>query len=156
MHKKVWKTIEIGIYKDSMALRKALKESRVLINDWVGGILSGMELSKTKESIDLVVLSVDELGFPKGALYQDILKAAKKEGLELCPAEVGPQLRLQYLDQPKDEWLLIAMEPIKDSAGDLALLHLKHRIDGFWLFTFYAYPDRVCDDFYRFVFVRRR
>jgi len=48
-----------------------------------------------------------------------IYAAAKERGLELCPAEVGPQLRLQYQDQ-LDEWLVIGMEPILGPDGTLA------------------------------------
>lgn len=71
--------------------------------------------------VTLVVVSVGELGFLDGALLADIYASAKKRGLELCPPEVGPQLRLQYPDQPEDECLIIAMEPIVD-ANDMPVL----------------------------------
>jgi hypothetical protein len=55
----------------------------------------------------------------------DIYNRAKKVGLELCPAEVGPQLRLQYRRQPKYERLAIGMKPIIDSNGK-GRIHHQH------------------------------
>jgi hypothetical protein len=41
----------------------------------------------------------------------------------LCPAEVGPALRLAYNDQPRDEWVTITMTPIvANSGGSLIIL----------------------------------
>lgn len=51
----------------------------------------------------------------------------------LCPAEVGLQLRLQYSDQPDDEWLHIAMKPIVDSNGVLCIFNVVHDYHGLWL-----------------------
>ena len=59
--------------------------------------------------VDLIVMSVTDLGFPEGASLKDIYAKARALGLYLCPVEVGPQLRLQYHDQPQDEPLFIAM-----------------------------------------------
>jgi hypothetical protein len=48
--------------------------------------------------VKLVVTSLQSLGLPDGTHYRDIFTAAKKAGLQLCPAEVGLQLRVQYMD----------------------------------------------------------
>lgn len=58
--------------------------------------------SKTKYSLETVELTVRALGFPNGATLPEIFKRAKELGLELCPLELGPYLRLQYLEQPED------------------------------------------------------
>lgn len=151
-----FKIIEIGTYKDVRSLRKALEESGARIGDWAGDILNKTKLSKSKQSLDLVVLSVKELGFPQGAQLKDIYEAAKSQGLDLCPAEAGPQLRLQYLDQPSGEWLVIAMEPIKDSDGDLDLFDVKHFDSDRWLRACRGRPGNHWLADFRFVFVPRK
>jgi hypothetical protein len=42
-----------------------------------------------------------ELGFPDGATYQELVAAAERRGLSLCPLELGPHLRLQFPEQPE-------------------------------------------------------
>jgi len=128
------------------------------ISDWANDIIGkpAFSVATEKTDVDLVVVSVAELGFPKGATLRDIYATAKKRGLELCPNEVGPQLRLQYKDQPKDEWLIVGMEPITDSDGDLDLFSVGHFSDGLWLDTSDDYPDGVWHEDYRFVFVLPR
>ena len=57
----------------------------------------------------------------------------------LCPNEVGPQLRLQYADQPKGEWLRIAMEAITASDGYRRLFSVGHDGGDLWLYGDYGY-----------------
>jgi hypothetical protein len=106
--------------------------------------------------LDLVVVSVAELGFPDGATLKDIYAKAKTFDLELCPCEVGPQLRLQYMDQPNGEWLLVAMEPITDSDGDPRVFDVGRGGRGRWLRARYGYPGIVWSGSSRWVFVRRK
>ena len=80
-----------------------------------------------------MVASTAELGFANGATYADVCAKAQELGLQLCPAEVGPQLRIQYTDQPKDEWLRIAMDPLADRNGVRYIFHVGHSNDGLWL-----------------------
>ncbi len=115
----VWDTVTLGFLKSPSVYRAALKESRYCIGDYADQILNKMKVSETETQVDLVVKTVAELGFKGGANRDAIYARAKELGLELCPAEVGPALRLAYQDQPNGEWLRIAMEPISDSGGDL-------------------------------------
>jgi hypothetical protein len=47
---------------------------------------------------------------------------AQQLGFGLAAAEVAPQLRLQYFDQPVGEFLIIGMEPIKRWNGEFVIL----------------------------------
>lgn len=102
--------------------------------------------------MDLVMVTVAELGFKKGARRDQIYERAKELELELCPPEVGPQLRLQYRDQPNGEWVLIGMEPIADSGGDLDVFSVERDDSELWLDSDWGYPDDFWDADDRWVF----
>jgi hypothetical protein len=112
-------------------------------------------LSRTRTDVDLVVLYVFELGLgEQGASLKDIYARAKSLGFALCPPEVGPQLRLQYLEQPPGEVLHIAMEPIERYDGDLVSLSLEN---GDWGFVLFGYSISGVEVMYSralFVFVK--
>ncbi len=80
------------------------------------------------EKVDLVQFNVKQLGFPSGATLEQIFDKAKRLNLDLCPPQVGPELRLSYADQTYGEYLRIAMEPINDSDGYPSLFDV-HRND---------------------------
>jgi hypothetical protein len=156
---KVWKRITLGTgIKDADGFRKVIKDGGMRLGDWANDIIGkpAFSVATDKVDVDLVVVSVAELGFPNGAKLSDIYASAKKRGLELCPNEVGPQLRLQYKDQPKDEWLVIGMEPIAVSAGDLGLFFVGLNSNVLWLRTRYGRPGGVWGGYCRFVFVLPR
>ena len=103
-----------------------------------------------------MVISVEDLGFKDGATYKDIYKRALEVGLQLCPAEVGPQLRVQYNDQPRGEWLFIGMGPITGSVGDSRLFSVRHGYDDLWLNARYGNSGYFWRGDYRWVFVRSK
>ncbi|MEI6420233.1 MAG: hypothetical protein WCO30_01240 [bacterium] len=156
---RAWKTIKLGTFKNVDEIRKALKAGRHSISDWAKNILGkpAFKVSETEQDVELVNISVEELGFKEGARYADICKRALEFGLNQCPAEVGPQLRLQFKDQPKGTYVVVAMEAIADSNGDLSVFYLKRYDDGeCCLLANYGHADYVWDAHYRFVFLRRK
>jgi hypothetical protein len=70
----------------------------------------------------------------------------------LCPAEVAPQLRLQYPDQPPGEFLRIAMAPIATNRGDVGFVVGNGGL-GLLLIGADGRPHRVVSPMVRFVFV---
>jgi len=159
LQRPAWKTIKLGTgLKTSKDFISAIEKAGGKVSDWARNILGRKAFTASTKpmELDLVVVSVAELGFPDGATLKDIYAKAKTFGLELCPCEVGPQLRLQYMDQPNGEWLLVAMEPIAVSDGDPFVFYVVHDADARWLFTGYGNPDHVWIGHYRWVFVRRK
>lgn len=131
-----WKTIRLGTgLRNVEDFCRAINGAGCKINDWASDIISKPAFSaSTKEvEVDLVVRSTADLGFPKGACRKDIYARAQELGFGLCPAEVGPQLRLQYSDQPKRDWLLIAMEPIVGSVGLCRILIVGRHDHSPWI-----------------------
>lgn len=176
----VWKTITLGTYKDVNMLREDLDSLRcgAVASDareqpaFVPGTTTPLHcalgesaaeiigrpafrLSRTKSTVDLVILSVPELGFEgERVAVADIYARARQLGLELCADEVGPQLRLQYLDQPLGEFLHIAMEPIATYVGELVELTVANGGASLALIGSPAQTDAIVHPRVRFVFVR--
>lgn len=157
---KVSKTIKLGMngLKTADDFRKAIKRCGMKIGQYADDILGKPAFTVVTEEteIDLVVVSVVELGFKNGATHKQIYIRAKELGLDLCLAEVGPQLRLQYKDQPDGESLVVAMEPIADSGGCLELFRVRRDARGLWLSSGCGSPVYVWDGDCRFVFVLPR
>ncbi len=98
-----------------------LKARGIYITDWGNYILQKTEFSLEEKTYNLVQFTVEQLGFPRGATTDEIYAKAQELGLDLCPAEVGPQLRLKY--EGKD-WKLIAMKQISDRHGNPFVFYL--------------------------------
>jgi hypothetical protein len=77
-------------------------------------------------------------------------------GFELSPAEIGPALRLQYLDQPHGEFLQIAMNPVARYTGELIGFDVARAGTGLLLLGGDADPATTVPGAFRFVFVRPR
>lgn len=155
----VWRTIRIGTpnLRTADDCRCVLGEAVCRISRWANDMLDRCRFACKETDLDLVVVSVAELGFEKGATCADVYTRAQEEfGLDLCPADVGPALRLAYKDQPQDEWLLVAMEPIADSGGYLHVWRVVLDGSGLWLYGHYGYPAYFWNASYRVVFVRRK
>lgn len=149
----VWKSIKIGGFSNVNEVREAIKKAGMNINNPADLLLEKIPLAKEQSTIKLVCLSMKDLGFNEdGAKNEEIFNRAKEMGLELCPAEVGPQLRLQYKDQPNEEFIMIAMEPIAVSNA-FSLFFIMNGGTDLWLASHRGQLNSFWTRFSRFVFV---
>lgn len=93
------------------------------------------------EEINLIRLKVRDFGFDSYATTEQLYKRAEELGLELCPAEVGPQYRLAHKDQPMNEWIYVGMKPITSQDGDPGVFYVARGPAGLWLGNDWARPD---------------
>jgi len=116
---------------------------------------------KTKEHVKFIKLTVNDLGFPNYATTDEIYKKAEEIGLELCPPETGPRLRLDYekifkREQPRGEYNYIAMKQIIDSGGSPRVFRVdRSGVGESCLRAYLAGPDSRWVSGGRFVFRSR-
>jgi len=159
---KVWKTINLGTgLKTADNFRTALRAGGSRIGDWGNDMLGKPAFQQSlidavpNTSLDLCVATVKELTGKDEASFSKIITAVKQVG-ELLPPWAGPLLRLPYPDQPKGEWLLVVMEPIKDSDSTLSVFCVVHDGGGLCLYGYNGHPDATQRANDRVVFLRRK
>ena len=148
---RTWRIIKLGTYENVTALFGALAQADIHISESATEILdsSSFTLASKETEIELVAAEVTELGFTGSVLYDAIRCRIRKLNHVLCPAEVGPQLRLQYYaDQPPGERLVIAMEEISSNVFGVERGGLQR-----WLDT---RSDMVFHPEDLFIFARRK
>jgi hypothetical protein len=121
----VWRKITVGTFADPLALRNALDAVGCSIGDLAAQIIArpAFTLSATKTNVELFTVSAAQLGFQTDTVsLAEIYARAQHLGFRLAAAEIAPQLRLQYFDQPIGEFLIIGMEPIKTWEGEPVIL----------------------------------
>lgn len=158
---RIWKAVRLGLYKSADEYRAAIKSKNWHIGPLADTMLDKMDFSAAPESaeVDLVALTISDLGFTFDLQYDDLYNAsyrkifdrAMKLGLRPCPAEVGPNLRVAYTDQPYGEWIIVATEPT--SNADSGLFEVVHDGDT-WLYAHSADPEQTWLPHNKFVFVR--
>ena len=98
----ITRTVEVGGLTKSQLMQK-MQQHSILMNE-LGEMLFKDDYFTTSAktfSLKTVELTVRDLGLPKGDTLTKIFERANHLGLELCPLELGPYLRLEYLDQPE-------------------------------------------------------
>ena len=144
--------------KTSKQLKLELKKKKIEISGNTEDMLRSKKFTTLnhQEQITLVRLKVRDLGFKNGGTTDEIYTKAKEFGLELCPAEVGPNLRLKYMDQPSGEWLYIAMKQLSGSGGHPRVFKLERNGADLWLDDRWAGPGDGWGPDHGFVFALRK
>ncbi len=110
----VWRTIEAG-GKSVQVLERELEQKGIYFHKYARNMMYRPDFAtlKAPEQISLVRLKVSDLGFNKFPPTLDqIYQKALDLGLEFCPPEVGPELRIQYDGPRSGERLYIGMKQI--------------------------------------------
>ena len=151
-------------------LLEALREAGVELNEAARTLFAHEHFTpfETPSIIRTTEVSVADLGLPQGGTMPDIATRAADRGLFPCPLELGPHLRLQYLDQPEGHVshpetrhtappgsLTVVSTPIADDEDVPKGFYLR-RIDGIlWLRGYRASLDHVWGPGDRLVFAFR-
>lgn len=160
--------VEIGGLTKSQLIQK-LQQYSILMNDYGERLLTDdrFTTSDTKYRLQTVELAVGNLGFPDGATTVQIFKRANELGLELCPHELGPHLRLEYLDQPEgysgsslqrnqapSGSITIASEILTEDDDFPKGFYLRRVNDVLWLRGYRADHLHVWNPYDHFIFVK--
>src|SRR3989338_6623519 len=131
-----------------------MEAAGINISDYAKSMLKNREFvpGKNPEEATLILLTVADLGFKSSATTDQIYERAQILGLELCPADTGPNYRLKYHNQPLNEWIYMGMKQIADSDGRPHVFELARSGDGLWLHDAWAGPGREWDPDHEFVF----
>ncbi len=163
------RTVQVGGLTRS-ELVEALRARAIAMNELAERLFASewFTTSATRYSVLTLELTVRDLGFPRGATWAEIDAAARALGLALCPLELGPHLRLQYLDQPEGDHgspvrrhrapagaLTVASEPVPGGADFPTGFYLRRIRGTLWLRGYRSGPEHRWEPDDRFVFVKQ-
>ena len=121
----IWQRVKVGTFKNIKQLSRALKRNGFKYANIEKFGQSSFQkpdiiLSSQEELVELVIVSIPDLGFNFGPLpYRYIYMRAKELGLEFCPIEVGPQLGLQckeYLKNYPGKLIVARKSPYREGS----------------------------------------
>ena len=130
---KPFKTIVLGRYRNPGGYLTALNQSGCNVSDSACDLLANMEMAEPR-AIELVKIAA------AGHEMQQIWPLATERKLSLCPAEVGPALRLQYATQLHSERLRVSMLPIRNTSGFPLVFTVDCLSGARWLNAFSEMP----------------
>lgn len=122
--------------------------------------------SNAPTHLKTVELRVRDLGFAQGATISEVFTTAMRLGLHLCPTELAPHLRLQFLDQPEGflgqpVWqhrappgaIAVASEILSEEYAFPKGFYLRRIKGTLWLRGYWSGLEQICypDDHYVFV-----
>ena len=145
-----------GLEKPELLQR--LREHRVQLNRAADMLFEDRRFVPLAQDqvAEIATLSVAELGFGEGATYGQLTARALESGLTECPLELGPHLRMQFLDQPEGSAglpatpgrvppgaITVASSPL-DEKDDTPKGFYLRRIDGvLWLRGYWSWTGHV-------------
>lgn len=147
-------TIVIGYHKAYQHWSKALERAGHKVGVRGRELLKQTPYADSRQELRLTQATTAELGFPSGTSFAQIKSAILARGGKECPAEAGPALREQYIEQPMDEPLHVFMSPLRCTGGSTRIFLVGRNSAGRWLRAVHMEPDDHCDADDIWVFLR--
>jgi hypothetical protein len=119
------KTITLGTIKSADAYRNISRNLNYGLEK-ANRLLDLVSFAQQETQVTVCILTVRDLGFSKSVTYTQVCQRALQMGYQLCPAEVGPALRLQCKHQPNWVPFDIAMKPITGNDGYTYIFSVEH------------------------------
>ncbi len=147
-------TLTFGGY-NRQELILALRRHGIGLNAYAETLLAEDRFTESGDwqEATLIETSVRCLGLSAGGVYSDIVDAAIENGLQLCPLEIGPYFRLQYMTQMPGPYLTIASEKTQCDDRYPNGFYLRHYDQKLWLRGYRADYDWVWEPEHRFAFM---
>ncbi len=150
---KKWQ-IEFG-GKSKQQLLALLSENKIGLNAYAAQLFMSEEfvISSSRKTAEVIETSVGELGLKAGGVYQDIINAAQKQGLKMCPLELAPQFRVQYLNQEEGPYLTLASSKAIDDESNPNGFYLRNYSGFHWLRGYRSTADWHWEPNQKFAFL---
>ncbi len=139
-------------------LLAALREQNVRLNGAAEALFRDHRFTtlSRRHDVEIAALSVAELGFGEGATYGQLIARAFELGLTECPLELGPHLRVQFLDQPDSTdgtplthgrappgSITVASSPLDDGDETAKGFYLRRVDTVLWLRGYWSWPGHI-------------
>jgi hypothetical protein len=162
------RVVEVGGLS-KLQLKHKLQQCSIRMNEYGIKLLDVEKfiISPTKRQLETVEILVRNLGFTDGATTSQLFQMADTLGLQLCPIDLGPFLRIQYLDQPEtctsspekgnqapSGSLTIASEALSEDDYFPKGFYLRRTNDELWLRGYIADDLHEWNPYDRFIFCR--
>lgn len=128
------------------------------VSDYASDLLKNHNFTTLpdKQTISLVKTTASAMGLTRNPTTDQIYEKANELGWDLCPAEVGPHLRLEYTDQPVNERLYIGMKQITVRCFFPSVFEVTRQAGYSWLDARSINPTERLDPKTRWVFSPRK
>ena len=157
--KKNWKQINKIDFLNAKECLRALKEKNYKTSLWVENIFESSDFNydKIDYPINLIRISLKELGFDIHAELKNVYKKIEEKGLDLVPPQIALYSRMIYDEQPTGEWLRFAtpLDSMIDIDGIPHLPKIGKALGFYFIETYWAYENAIFHPHNEFVFLRK-
>ena len=153
----LFKKIKKIPYKTVGSCLKHVKKTSI-ISPWIEDIFIKKKKFKFSEykNFEIHRLKLKNIGFKKATKLKDVYKRINKLKYNLIPPEISIYIRIIYKNQPRGEWLRMAVpfNSMIDSDGVPHLPKLGKALGKKFLETYWSYPNAIFHPHNDFLVIR--